>query len=764
MRGNAGTPADTDSDETDLDQVDREAMLLGKRILEIMGRADQPAKQIVDRAGAHPVVRPVRFGDIVILLRAMRFKADQYAAVLRRMSIPVYTESASGYFEATEVNDILSLLAVLDNQRQDIPLAALLRSPIAGLDRAEEKLARIRQAYQGDPPVPFHLAVQKYADEKTDDLALFLRNFREKLRVWRQDSRQRPVAEVLWNIYDQTGYLAYVTGLPNGQQRQANLTELHDRATQFGSFERQGLGRFLAFLEKLKQETDLGQASIASQAEDVVRIMTVHRSKGQEFPVVLLPDLGKAINLRDCQGTILLDRAAGLGFQVVDPIRQIRYPSLAFTVVQQRLRQQALAEELRVLYVAMTRAKEHLILAGSCTDKQAADWSQQWLGHHGPMPTEMILGAKAPLDWLAPVASLLPSQFNVQQYTPDELAGWAGAHSTPPELTPQQTSQALGQPLDPAPLLSEEARQLIARLTAVYPHQAVAHLAASASVTSLVKNSVQLSTSSVASNTGDSPLAQPQFLVGELPPNAADKGTAIHAVLEHFDFAQGTDSISAQIKHLIDTRRLTDAQAALVDMSALEWFLESDIGKLIRDNANRLHRELPIYYANLSETTESTEPLDQQMIRGRIDLLVPVEGGWMIVDYKTDRVSGTALDDRAALYTAQLDLYRKAVHKITSRPVVNSALVFLTRARSGWSDSIRLLKIGTGGNAAGISRSKADQLPATMTDAAALVALTALPSIARCRSSCASLIGTSTFKISPSTRICDIVASIRSIL
>ena len=282
------------------DRSEREAALLGHRILELTGHGEKPAMQIVDRSGGEPASRPIRFGDIVLLLRSMRFKADQFAATLRGMGVPVHTESVTGYFEATEINDVLSLLHVLDNQRQDIHLAALLRSPLSQLQNAESNLARIRLAYNGTPPVPFHLAVQKYAEEQKDELADFLRQFRTRLEKWRQEVRQQPVAEMLWSIYDRTGYLAYVSGLPNGQQREANLIELHDRARQFGTFQRQGLGRFLTFLEKLKKETDLGQASIASEADDVVRIMSIHRSKGQEFPVVLLPDLGKAINMQDC--------------------------------------------------------------------------------------------------------------------------------------------------------------------------------------------------------------------------------------------------------------------------------------------------------------------------------------------------------------------------------------------------------------------------------------------------------------------------------
>ena len=672
--------ADSEDEDADLDRTQREAVLLGHRILEMLGRTGKPPMQIADRAGSSAASRPLRLGDIVLLLRSMRFKSDPFAATLRQMGIAVHAESVTGYFQATEVNDVLSLLHVLDNQRQDIHLAALLRSPIANLPDAETSLARIRIACTGEPAVPFHLAVQKYAEEKSDELATFLRNFRQTLQNWRQEIRQQPIAETLWKIYEQTGYLAYVAGLPNGQQRQANLIELHDRARQFGSFQRQGLSRFLVFLEKLKAETDLGQAPIASEADDVVRIMSIHRSKGQEFPVVLLPDLGKAINLQDCRGTILLDRAVGLGLSVIDDALQIRYPSLASTVVAQRLKQQAMAEELRVLYVAMTRAKEHLILAGTVTEKQIEQW-KRWTNHQGPIPAESVLSARSPIDWIGPVTAADPTFFDVQIHTPETLATWIAEQATATQFTPAQAQVAGLQPLDPPPPMSAEASVIIEGLRDQYPHTSTLDRAAAASVTSLVKGSEPIAPTGapLPSKSLDRTLKQPIFLAGRLPPDAADVGTATHAVMEHFDFSEPptADALDRQISRLVQTRRLQQEMADIVDRPAIEWFLASDLAQLLHQKSAELQRELPVYYAEIAHADESIDPLDLQMIRGRIDLMLPHANGWMIVDYKTDRVTDTALDQRTELYAGQLNQYRDAILKITGKPVVESALVFL---------------------------------------------------------------------------------------
>ncbi len=677
------TAGEGETDEEELEPSEFEAILLGKRILEMTNAA--APMQVIDRSGAESIARPVRYSDIAILLRSVKFKADIFVKVLRQMGIPVHSESSTGYFEAVEVNDVLSLLHILDNQRQDIPLTAVLRSPMAAMPDPESNLTRIRLACSGEPPVPFHLAVQKYAEEKTDDLSQWLRNFLGQLQRWRQIARQRPVAELLWTIYDQTGYLAFCGGLTNGEQRQANLIELHDRARQFATFRRQGLARFLGFLEQLKKDADLGQASITGEADNAVRILSVHKSKGLEFPVVLLPDLGKAINLQDCQGSILLDRKMGLGLQVVDEERQIRYPSLAFAVVQQRIRQQTMAEELRVLYVAMTRAQEHLILVGTCAETSVEKWRQRWKSHGGPIPAEAVLGARTPLDWLGSTAAALEGGdseiIRMHMHTSEEVATWSLDDVRSPKMSAAQTAIAKLKPIEPAPPISAASQAVIDRLNWQYAFQTAANTAAAVSVTSLVKTKSEpvapaVTATPLPSQSVDRVLARPVFLAGELPLDAADKGTATHAVLEQFDFTRSVDmpGIEAQIDELQRSRKLTSVMAGAVDLEAIHWFLQSKIGAMLRANPQKVRRELPIYFASPSNAGQA---MDRVMVRGRIDLMLATNDGWLLVDYKTDRVQGEDIDRRAEFYAGQLQYYRDAVQRITGTPVAGAALVFL---------------------------------------------------------------------------------------
>ncbi|MEA2736263.1 MAG: ATP-dependent helicase/nuclease subunit, partial [Humisphaera sp.] len=434
--------------EAEPDRTQREAMLIAHRIRELMS-----AKHVVerDRQTNQLTPRPIRYGDIVILLRSMKYKGEDYAEVLRRSGIPVHSDSSSGYFDSMEVNDVLSLLKVLDNRAQDIPLAAVLRGPIASLPEPEDALARIRIAFP-DKSVTFHQAVTKYARHRDDELAAKLRDVLKQLDRWRLMAQRRPLAELIWDVYDSTGYLAFCAGLRDGEQRKANLIDLHDRARQFGSFQRQGLARFLAFLDQLRDESDLGQPPVVSEGEDVVRIMTVHHSKGLEFPVVFLPDLGKRMNLSDCAGSILVDRHAYLGMDVVDEARQVRYPSLASTLVSTRLRRQSMAEELRVLYVAMTRAKEHLICIGTCKPTAHEAWTARWAKHDGPLPTDAVVGATCMLDWLGPVAAATRlscgEPIKIIPHSVDEVKAWPSPESLRPTEGERQQRLSRLVPLD----------------------------------------------------------------------------------------------------------------------------------------------------------------------------------------------------------------------------------------------------------------------------------------------------------------------------
>ncbi|HSI36435.1 MAG TPA: helicase-exonuclease AddAB subunit AddA [Tepidisphaeraceae bacterium] len=736
-------PASTDEDE--LGRAEREAAFVAVRIRELLGidavgNQVGPRMQVMEKGpdGAF-VPRPMRFGDVVVLLRSMRVKSDQYASILRSAGIPAYRDGGAGYFDSMEVRDVRSLLTLLDNQHQDIPFAAVLRSPLAGLPDPEDCLARIRLAYpargsqraaRDSEPVPFHIAVTRYALEKDDELAARLRDFLDQLARWRQVARHRPLAELIWEIYDQTGYLALVEGLAAGQQRVANLLELHRRAAQFGSFARQGLYRFLRFLDQLESETDAGQPSVLSEAADVVRIMSVHHSKGLEFPVVFLPEMGKRFNLQDARGPILLDRNAGLALSAVDHAKRIRYPSLATVLVRESIRRQSLAEELRILYVAMTRAKEHLILSGTCATSKLEAWQTAWTGHPGPMPAADVQAAGTTLDWLGPVAAMTAADnaLAVTPHTADEVARWTGPELRRPTLTAEQEHLARLEPLSPAPPMTAEADAIVHRLTARYAHAELTKIEAARGVTAWLKQGRDLPagydartipTTPHAEPDGDAPDASPPpsgatatrptaFEADDAPsrgraaaaPNAllplatprcraessvtsaADIGTATHLALQYLDLARGSHELDLQLIDFANRRLLTPAQVAAVDRAAIEWFFDTPLGRRLAKHAADVRRELSFTFAvDPSEVgataAATTSPDDRVMIRGRVDALLPTAAGLTVIDYKTDRLTAGTLAARVDFYRPQVDLYRRALAHITKRPVTEVALVFL---------------------------------------------------------------------------------------
>ncbi len=700
----AGEPdsAEAGSDDQDLDRTEREALFVAYRIRQLMGlagcaRGESAAMRVTERLpDGNFGSRPIRYGDIVVLLRSMRFKAEQFARALSTAGIPVRADSSTGYFDSMEVRDMLSLLRLLDNERQDIPMAAVLRSPLAGLAQPEDALARVRRAYPSEPDgVPFHDAVVRYSKEQDNELAALLRDFLKELHGWRELAQRRPLDELIWRIYQQSGYLAFCSGLAGGEQRVANLLYLHERAAQFGTFQRQGLSRFMQFLESLREETDLGMPSVASGADDAVRVMSIHRAKGLEFPVVILADLGKAINLSDCEGSILVDRSAGMGLKVVDEEKQVRYPSLATTLVSARLRQQSLAEELRVLYVAMTRAREHLICVGTVGEQAMNTWSSRWATHLGPLPADAFLGARCMLDWLGPVAAATQGAaqpiFEITLHTPEDLAEWStsmasaarGADGTFEHL-------AALEPLVPPPEAPESAKRLIERLNFRYPYHVFTKVPAFQSVTGRTKGS-GIEDSLPAEKQSDKPpeaplLSLPRFVEVDGRAAAAERGTATHAVLQYLDFGRRCDEadLEVQIASLVDRRILATADATRVDRSAIAWLMNSEVGALLRTHSATLRREIPVNYPAQPEPAPGgpdsppAEPLDRIMVRGRLDVVIPLPSGGILIDYKTDDVSGDRIDRRADEYRPQVNAYREAISAITGFPIARALLVFLT--------------------------------------------------------------------------------------
>ena len=350
-----GTGGDDPFSKEELEQSEMEARYTAKKIRELID-SEKPVYDVKNKK-----YRPIEYRDIVILLRSFTW-APQFMEELKNYGIPVYAEISSGYFDASEVSVMISLLKVLDNPYQDIPFVSVLRSPIVGM--TEEELAFIRiHSKKGTFYESVKSFLKRPAKNAAEEIVMEkLEYFIKKLKQWRTLSRVVPLSELIWQLYKDTNFYDYVGGLPGGRQRQANLRALYDRARQYESTSFRGLFRFLRFVQRMRDHgEDLGVARALGEKENVVRIMTIHSSKGLEFPVVFSPGTARQFNFMDLRKNYLFDRTFGFATNYVNPDKRITYPSLFHMAILRKKRLELVAEEMRILYVALTRAKENFI-------------------------------------------------------------------------------------------------------------------------------------------------------------------------------------------------------------------------------------------------------------------------------------------------------------------------------------------------------------------------------------------------------------------
>jgi helicase-exonuclease AddAB, AddA subunit, Firmicutes type len=704
----------------ELETAQIEARWIAARIRAmIAGEDGRPPLRVYD--AKRRVHRRAAWRDFVILLRAPGTWAQAMADELAAAGIPAYAEQKGGYFEQTEVETVLSLLRVIDNPYQDIPLAGVLRSPIGGLDA--EELAAVRIAARRGP---FFDAVRSAAEDPDvpERLRRKLNAFLGRLERWRREARQGSLTELVRRIYRETGYYDLAGGLPGGVQRQANLQALLDRARQYEATSFRGLFRFLRFIDRLRdQGGDLGTAKTLGEQDDVVRIMSIHASKGLEFPVVFVAGLGKRFNFTDLNGAFLMHKQLGFGPRMVDPDLRVSYPSLPLLAIRRRLKAEMLAEEMRVLYVAMTRPKEKMILLG--TTKDAAAELERWRGavrQDGSMPDHALTSARCYLDWLMPLAARFaePEAEAVPDADAAEGAaalGWKFG-VTPAELLIAEAAAAAEADAEAEDERGEWLRLMTAgerlpspgghaaevdrRLSWRYPHAAATGIAAKTSVTEMKRMLADAEADGgeapaaglehAAAGGGEASafrLRRPRFLE-ERSMTPAERGTAAHLIMQHmpFDRPHGEDSVREVVRSMVERRLLTPAQAEAVDCAAIAAFFAGELGRRLAA-ARRVMREVPfsrtlpagrIRPDAADDPAAAAEPV---LIQGVIDCLFEDEGGRLVlVDYKTDRIWSGDVEAAAERHRFQLELYAESIGAILGRKVDEAHVFFFDAAKA----------------------------------------------------------------------------------
>ncbi len=606
--------------------------------------------------------------DFVILMRSPRSRLKAFTAALTARNIPCAADESSDFFSAVEIAVVYAFLQVIDNPRQDVPLIAVLRSPLFGF--TPNRLAAIRALRKdGD-----------YYDALLLDEGEDTRAFLTVLERLRTAARDETVDQLLWRLYDDCHCQAVFGAMPGGRARRDNLSAFYTYARQAAGMGKKNVFDFVSYLRTLLENGDAPDLS-TRQSAGGVQIMSIHKSKGLEFPVVFLCDLSKSFDRRDTQEPVLVHPELGLGVVRVDRQRQIRYDTISKTALALRLQRQSRAEEMRILYVAMTRAKEKMIAVDCMRSgrKRIADLAAV---AGVPTPPEAVAGAKCLGDWVllpllctAQGAALCRWADSVQPELTAEDGGWQvclwenPGDETPADEESGVSPEALAElPFDPAPL---EWR---------YGHERAALTPGKVTATQLKGRAIdeELAEGAAPARRRAVLFEKPKFLQETIGLTAAEKGTAVHAVMQYIDFhtPPTTAAVADEVKKLRLRGLLTDQQAAAVECGMVARFLASPLAARIR-GAKRVWREYRFALLTDAALYDPEAAGEELLLQGVVDCAFePEEGGLVVVDFKTDHVFGDALSERARRYRPQLEAYALALGKVLEKEVTEKVLYF----------------------------------------------------------------------------------------
>lgn len=664
---------DEDLSEIIEDKVQIEALLIANRIRSLMENG-----MVTDKKTGQ--LRAVQYRDIVILSRSVATWGNTVAAVLKDCDIPAHVESNTGYFSSYEIQVILSMLRILDNPLQDIPMAAVLASPIVGMD--DEELAQIRSAFKGVSFAQAALSAMAgedgYEDEKLKAFALVF----ERLRGAVADT---PIHELLYRMLDETGFYRYASAMPAGKRRRQNIDMLIEMAAAYEKTSYKGLFHFVRYIDiQQKYEIDYGEADTAGENDDVVRIMTIHKSKGLEFPVVFVSGLGKGFNTQDTKSDLVIHEKLGLGLVEKTKSPRTKRPSLIRNEIESRIKRENLGEELRVLYVALTRAKEKIILTGGLSNAQKS--FEKYRGNvnaNQPISFGQREGAGCYLDWVIPAMLSYPDKYTVSTVDATEFAA-----RTVMDMAANDISKA--QLIGHISAADEtKAKELAEEFDFEYAYASDITKKSKYSVSELKHDSMVEKYDST-----EREAERPKFLLEEKetyvpdfarddeaggasneskePKNAAGvnqgalRGTAVHRVMECLDFKSLCDidtkdhvAVSAFVKKSMDEMLkkglITDDMYRLTRPKLIEQFISSDVAARMAqaDKRGDLYKEKPFVM-----------DYEGVLVQGIIDVFWLENDKIVLLDYKTDRVNAAKeLIDR---YSTQLKLYADALGRIFS--------------------------------------------------------------------------------------------------
>ncbi len=690
--------AQTDSEEwseenddevkTELASQELEARMIGTRIREIVDK-----EMVLDKGTG--TYRPAHFKDCVILLRTITGWSEIFTKTLKDMGIPAYSTSRTGYFQTLEIMTMLNYLKICDNPMQEIPFTGVLLSTMGGF--SPEELAIMKSAY---PDRKIYECIWNYRNMGENlEIRGKLDRFLNQYDVVRSRVPYTPIHELILFILKITGYGNSATAMPGGVQRAANLEMLVEKAMEFEKTSYRGLFNFCRYMEQLqKYQVDFGEVNTIGENEDTVRIMSIHKSKGLEFPIVFVAGMGKRFNMMDANASLVIHPDLGLGMFGIAPKLRVKMPTLLRQVIQKQIRLESLGEELRVLYVALTRAKEKLILTGTLED-----WAEKLKSYRGileqkekRLPYGVLEKAKDFWGWIVPAMIRYPGITNTlddvfdskieeslenfcnKRNVPFELRMFTAADLVYEEIGIQISRQQLHRriaSLDGAEVFDEQLRKdLQEKFSYHYPFGYLQEIPAKVSVSELKHQEMEDAQPVVVIDEDIVPII-PEFIQQEMTVlGGTQRGTAYHRVLELLDYGavDSEQMIQANIERMFAEGKIDENMKQAVRVSQIYWFTTSWIGKRMKWawEDGRLWREQQFVMSiPASEIDERWGSEEQILVQGIIDAFFEESDGLVLVDYKTDRVQKGQEQELVEKYRKQLWYYARVLERVREKKV-----------------------------------------------------------------------------------------------
>ena len=622
--------------------------------------------------------RDIQYKDIVILLRSTKVNAPIFEEEMINLGMPVFSESSQEYLDSIEIQTIMSLLKIIDNPIQDIPLVTVLRSHIGNF--TDDELVEIRLSDKYDN---FYTAMQKARINVGSELKEKIDTFFHNLEKWRKEKEYLALDEFIWKLYSDTHYYTYVGLMPNGDLRQANLKMLFERAKQYETASFKGLYNFIQFIEKLHVgSNDLGAAKLIGENDDVIRIMSIHKSKGLEFPVVFLSATGKQFNLMDLNQNILLHQELGIGVKYIDYERQVQYDTLTKEAIRNKILKETLSEEMRILYVALTRAKEKLYITGLKKDyEKEIENMQKQVGRYHKVNDKinyiLVKKYKKYLDWILLV--YLYEKVNKDQLL--TLNVWNKQELLKSFAKPKEEIVDIKGQLESITVSKEELEKINTILEYTYTHQLSTTIPTMTSVTKIKQMKMQtnshLDTEIVEEkeNQNENQLTfnKPNFMREDKDDviSPAQKGTLIHLCMQRLDETKEytLEMIQDLIEDLVKREIITEKEAKTINPYKVLQFTKSIIWEDLK-TAKKVYKERP-FFINIPAREIYDEDIEEEiLVQGIIDLYyINQKNEIVLVDYKTDYVEKGKENELVEKYISQLELYKKALEESLQRKV-----------------------------------------------------------------------------------------------